>query len=102
MGAEALAAMAERHRLGGVHEVDDPVADRVAAADDEHPLAGELRLRADEVLRAAALPRRHVIARQLLGLKRAVPAGDDHRPAAQLGAVPAGARCGAVRSRSRW
>ena len=85
--AKALAAMTQRDRLGGVQEVDDPVAGRVAAADDQHALAGELGLRADEVVHAAALPRRQVIARQLLGLEGAVAAGDDHRAAAQLGEV---------------
>ena len=64
--------------LGGVEQVDDPVAGRVAAADDHHALAGEHRLLADEVVGAAALPRRHVVARQLLRLERAVAAGDDH------------------------
>ena len=71
---------------GGVEQVHDPVEGGVAAADDHDALAGELALVADEVVRAAALPRRHVDVgdRQLLGLERAVAAGDDHRARAQL------------------
>ena len=62
---------------------------RVAAADDHDALVDELVLVADEVVDALALPRLHVDVgdRQLLGLERAVAAGDDHRARAQLLAV---------------
>ena len=87
VGAEAVAAMHERHALGGVEQVDDPVAGAVAAADDDHALALELALGADEVVRAAALPGGHVVVGQLLGLEGAVPAGDDHGARAQVALV---------------
>jgi hypothetical protein len=82
--AKSLAPMYQRDVLGRVDEVDDPVERGVAAPDDHHPLAFEHRLLADDVVHAAPLPRRHVIAGQLLGLERSVAAGDDHRAGAQL------------------
>jgi hypothetical protein len=42
--AEALAAVHQRDLRRGVEQVHDPVERRVAAADDHHALAGELRL----------------------------------------------------------
>ena len=85
--AEGRAAMDERDLGRGAQQVQHPVARGVAATDDHHPLAGELGLLADQVVRALALPRRHVVARQLLRLEGAVPASDDDRPGEEVAAV---------------
>ena len=86
VGAEALAAVHERDALGGVEQVDDPVAGAVAAADDDHALARELALGADEVVGAAALPRRSCRsraaswARRRRGRRRRSPCASAGRP----------------------
>ena len=85
--AEALAAVDERDLARGVEQVERPVAGGVAAADDDHLLARELRLLADQVVGALALPRRHVVAGQLLRLEGAVAAGDDDRAREEVALV---------------
>src|SRR5205807_6974569 len=71
----------------GVEQVDHPVAGRVTAAHDHHTLALEDRFLTDDVVGAAALPGRHVVAGQLLRLKGAVTAGHDHGPRSELSAI---------------
>jgi hypothetical protein len=85
VGAEALAAVDDDEPLGRVLEVEHPVDGGIAAADDEHALAGVACGILDVVL--DALAEQVVVAGTLEHARRegALAAGDEHGP----GRVPA-------------